>query len=302
MLLTRFLSQDGVAEISDFMPIEHVGHGHDLVRRVKAVRGEISLRMVCAPRFDYGRAEHSVVKSRHEVVFASKGKDRTTVRLRSTSPFRIEAGDAVAQLKLRAGQIASFILEEVQAGKESPSAQADYTSESFKETMNFWQQWVGRSRYRGRWRETVNRAALTLKLLTSQAFGSIVAAPTFGLPEELGGSRNWDYRYTWIRDASFTLYALMRLGYTGEAAAFISWIQELCRAMGPSGPLQVAYGIDGRCHLPETELDHRATSAPGQSGWAMPPPANCSSTSTASCWTPSISTTSMASPSRMICG
>ena len=256
MLLTRFLSNDGVAEISDFMPIEHLGHCHDLVRRVKAVRGEISLRMVCAPRFDYGRAEHRRQKRGNEVLFISQGKDRTALRLRATIPIQVKGGDALAEFKLRAGQSASFILEEAQAGKESPSASPGYTSESFKETMNFWQQWTIRSQYRGRWREMVNRAALTLKLLTSQPFGSIVAAPTFGLPEEIGGPRNWDYRYTWVRDASFTLYALMRLGYTEEAAAFMRWIEERCRGKTPSGPLQVMYGLDGRRHLPETELAH----------------------------------------------
>jgi len=256
MLLTRFLSDDGVAEISDFMPIEHLGHCHDLVRRVKVVRGEIPLRMVCAPRFDYARAKHTTEKRKHEVLFASKGKDRTALRLRTSVPVRLNDGDAAAEFKLRAGKSASFILEEVQAGEESPSTRPDYTSESFKETMNFWLQWVARSHYRGRWREMVNRAALTLKLLTSQPFGSIIAAPTFGLPEELGGSRNWDYRYTWIRDASFTLYGLMRLGYTEEAAAFMRWIEDRCRGMTPSGPLQVMYGLDGKGRLEETELKH----------------------------------------------
>jgi GH15 family glucan-1,4-alpha-glucosidase len=256
MLLTRFLSDDGVAEISDFMPIQHLGHAHDLVRRVKVVRGESALRMVCAPRFDYGRAKHSVEKRKDEVVFASKGKDHTVVRLRSSVPVRLKDGDAVAEFRLRAGESASFILEEVLEGEESPSTQADYTSESFKETMNFWLQWVGRSHYHGRWREMVNRAALTLKLLTSQQFGSIVAAATFGLPEEIGGTRNWDYRYTWIRDASFTLYALMRLGYTEEAAAFMRWIEDRCRGEASSGPLQVVYGIDGSSRLAETELKH----------------------------------------------
>jgi GH15 family glucan-1,4-alpha-glucosidase len=258
MLLTRFLSDAGVAEISDFMPIEHLGHCHDLVRRVKVVRGKIALRMVCAPRFDYGRAHHSIEQRDGEVLFVSKGRDRTAVRLRTSVAVRTRAGDAVAEFKLRAGESASFILEEAMAGQESPSAQADYTSESFKETMNFWLQWVARSQYRGRWREMVNRAALTLKLLTSQPFGSVVAAPTFGLPEEIGGRRNWDYRYTWIRDASFTLYALMRLGYTEEATAFMRWIEERCRAMTPARPLQVMYRIDGSRHLREVALPHLA--------------------------------------------
>ena len=256
MLLTRFLSDGGVAEVSDFMPISRPGDCQKLVRRVKVVRQEMALRMVCAPRFDYSRAEHTVEKRTNEVIFASKGKDQTTVRLRASVPIKIRGGDAVAEFKLAAGQSASFILENVIVGEESPASQAAYTSDSFKETMNFWLRWVGRSRYQGRWREMVKRSALTLKLLTSQSFGSIVAAITFGLPEEIGGSRNWDYRYTWIRDASFTLYGLMRLGYTEEAAAFIRWIEARTRDNTRRGPLQPVYGIDGRADLPEIVLGH----------------------------------------------
>src|SRR5262249_39561754 len=113
---------------------------------------------------------------------------------------------------------------------------------------------IAHSTYQGRWREMVNRSALTLKLLVSQPYGSMVAAPTFGLPEQLGGQRNWDYRYTWIRDASFTLYALIRLGYTGEAAAFMKWIEARCQELEPDGSLQIMYGIDGRHELPEEEV------------------------------------------------
>ena len=277
MLLTRFLANDGVAEISDFMPIKHLGHSHDLVRRVKVVRGEIPLQMICAPRFDYARAHHSVETRPNEVLFASKGPDHLVVRLRTEVPVQISNGDAVAQFKLRAGESAAFILKEVVAGEESPSARPDYTSESFKETMNYWLEWIGRSNYRGRWREMVNRAALTLKLLTSRPCGSIVAAPTFGLPEEIGGSRNWDYRFTWIRDASFTLYALMRLGYMDEARAFMRWIEERSRGRTPSGPLQVVYGLDGGSRLPEAELRHwtgyRTLQAGSDRQWRVRPTA-----------------------------
>jgi GH15 family glucan-1,4-alpha-glucosidase len=258
MLLTRFLSDAGVVEISDFMPIEHLGHCHDLVRRVKVVRGELALRAVCAPRFDYGRLKHTVEKRGRETLFVARDGVNTALRLRASVPVRIKDGDAVAEFKLRAGETVSFILEEAREGTESPAAQTDYTAEAFKETMNFWQGWVARSHYRGRWREMVSRSALTLKLLTSQEFGSIVAAPTFGLPEEIGGPRNWDYRYTWIRDASFTLYALMRLGYTEEAAAFMRWVEDRCREKTPIGPLQIMYRIDGNRHLKETELPHFA--------------------------------------------
>jgi GH15 family glucan-1,4-alpha-glucosidase len=228
ILLTRFLSDDGVAEVSDFMPISAMGHSHDLVRRAKTVRGEIKYRMVSDPHFDYGRAAHRVQKKKHEVVFISQGRDRTALRLRSTVPLRVENGAAVAEFTLPSEQNAAFVLEDANQQGESPFASGDYVSESFKQTMNFWRQWVGQSQYHGRWREMVNRSALTLKLLTSARYGSLVAAPTFGLPEEIGGVRNWDYRYTWIRDASFTLYALMRLGYTAEATAFIGWLEARC--------------------------------------------------------------------------
>jgi GH15 family glucan-1,4-alpha-glucosidase len=258
MLLTRFLSDDGVVEISDFMPVAHLGHFHDLVRRVKVVRGEIRLRMVCAPRFDYGRAEHTVEKHDREALFLSKGRDRTALRLRANVPVSIKNGDVVAEFKLKAGENASFILEEAGPGEESPAAQVNYTADAFKETMNFWLNWVSRSQYKGRWREMVNRSALTLKLLTCQEFGSLVAAPTFGLPEEIGGPRNWDYRFTWVRDASFSLHALMRLGYTDEASAFMNWIKDRSKEDTPSGPLQVVYRVDGSRQLRETNLAHFA--------------------------------------------
>ncbi len=256
ILLTRFLSDAGVAEVSDFMPITALGHAHDLVRRAKTVRGEIRYRMVCAPRFDYGRAEHRIEKHKNEVVFISRGADKTALRLRSQVPLRVEQGAAVAEFKLHSGQKAAFILEDANYSGGSPAARADYVINAFKETMNFWQGWIARSQYQGRWRSMVNRSALTLKLLSSAQFGSIAAAATFGLPEELGGVRNWDYRYTWIRDASFTTYALMRLGYSAEAAAFMRWIEDRCNELKPGTPLQVMYGIDGRHDLAETELRH----------------------------------------------
>lgn len=252
ILLTRFLGERGIATISDFMAMQHLGHSHNLVRRVKVVRGEISFRLVCAPKFDYARAGHTVKKGHHEVIFIPDKKGMPPVRLRGTVPLRVEDGEVVAEFKLCNEETASFILEE--AGDGSPSESPDYVSEAFKETMNFWLSWVGRSTYRGRWREMVHRSALTLKLLTSLPHGSIVAAVTFGLPEKIGGSRNWDYRYTWIRDSSFTLYALMRLGYTDEARAFMQWMELRCRELKAGKPLQVMYRIDGHREIPEKIL------------------------------------------------
>jgi GH15 family glucan-1,4-alpha-glucosidase len=256
VLLTRFLSDAGVAEVSDFMPIAEGTHAHDIVRRVKTVRGEIRLRMVCQPRFDYARADHTVERTADGVLFVAGGRLPMALRLRASVPLRVENGAAVAEFTLRADQAASFVLECVRPGQEAPASNPDYVATSFKDTVAFWRRWIARSSYRGRWREMVNRSALTLKLLTSEPHGSIVAAPTFGLPEAVGGGRNWDYRYTWIRDASFTLYGLMRLGFTDEAAAFMRWVEARCQELKPDGALQIMYGIDGRHELTEESLAH----------------------------------------------
>jgi GH15 family glucan-1,4-alpha-glucosidase len=132
------------------------------------------------------------------------------------------------------------------------------TAAVFDATVNYWRRWVAQSAYRGRWREMVQRSALTLKLLTYAPTGALVAAPTTSLPEQIGGERNYDYRYTWIRDAAFSLYGLLRLGFTEEASAFMSWLTDRTREwkIAASGPLRIMYGIDGRSELPEEELGH----------------------------------------------
>jgi len=238
------------------MPIHHLGHSHSVVRRAKCIRGDLDFRMVCSPRFDYGRATHRVQKKTHEALFLSDGPDKTVLRLRSQVPLKTENGDVIAEFKLRSGEKTTFILEEGSDGAETASRAPNYAVEAFKQTMNFWREWIQRSRYRGRWRNMVNRSALTLKMLTSARHGSMVAAATFGLPERIGGVRNWDYRYTWIRDASFTIYALMRLGYTQEATAFMRWIETRCGELKDHMPLQVIYALDGRQDLQETVLPH----------------------------------------------
>lgn len=260
VLLTRFLSDEqGVAEISDFMPVSGGQHVHDLVRRAKTVRGEVRYRMVCSPRFDYARADHQVEQEGpQKILFRSRGPDGTVLRLRASLPIRVRGADAVAEFTLRARETAFFVLEQVFEGHASPWDRPEHVAEAFKETVNFWRSWLGASRYQGRWRETVQRSALTLKLLTSAPDGSMVAAPTFGLPEEIGGERNWDYRYVWIRDASFTLYALLRLGFVEEAARFMRWVEARCGEAGEGQPLQVLYRLDGSRHVPEETLEHFA--------------------------------------------
>src|SRR5262249_2980260 len=152
--------------------------------------------MICDPRFDYGRAKHEARVVPEGATFVSQSM---RLLLRSDVPITVRDNAAVAEFTLRAGETATFVLEELRLDS-SPSASEDYAARSFKETSDFWRRWIARSSYRGRWREMVNRSALTLKLLTSRTYGSIVAAPTFGLPEHIGGVRNWDYRYAWIRD------------------------------------------------------------------------------------------------------
>jgi GH15 family glucan-1,4-alpha-glucosidase len=257
ILLTRFLFSEGVAEVSDFMPVGPEAKTRALVRRAKAVRGRLTFQMVCAPRFDYGRVTHRVERrSERELIFASEGPDSTTLLLRAEVPLSLGDGAAVATFQLNTGESVSFVLEALAPGRPSGSAATDFVSKSFKQANNYWRQWVARSTYRGRWRTAVNRSALTLKLLTSEPHGSMVASPTFGLPEYPGGTRNWDYRYTWIRDASFSLYALNRLGYTDEASAFMRWIEARCGELAPDGSLQVMYRIDGRHDIPEEILPH----------------------------------------------
>ncbi|MDT8435768.1 MAG: glycoside hydrolase family 15 protein [Gemmatimonadota bacterium] len=257
ILLTRFLHEDGVAEILDFMPVAEAGPAHRLIRQLRVVRGEIRFRVVCAPRFDYGRADHDVERADGHLRFRSRGDDGTSLRLFHSVPLEVRDGDAVAEFTLQAGETADFALIDGEApDAELPSSCDDaYVARAFEETRDYWRSWISRCRYDGRWGEVVRRSALALKLLASHRHGSFVAAPTFGLPERIGGERNWDYRFTWIRDAAFTLYGLMRLGYTEEAGAFMKWIAERC-AGDCDPPLQILYGIDGAHETPEIELAH----------------------------------------------
>jgi GH15 family glucan-1,4-alpha-glucosidase len=257
VLLTRFLSREGVGEITDFMPVEELYDGKELVRRVTTVRGEVHYKLYCSPRFNYARSPHKIeVKSPTEVVFASSGEDRTVLRLTSSVPLMISGNDVVAEFILSANQTADFLLEHID---RSPKVETDFKSfvtQSLFRTVNYWKNWIAQSNYRGRWLEIVNRSALVLKLLTSYHHGSIVAAPTFSIPESIGFKRNWDYRYTWIRDASFTVYSLLRLGYTKEAGGFMTWVEKLCRDIKGHGRLGIMYGIDGHRQLEEITLDH----------------------------------------------
>ena len=257
VLLTRFLAKQGVGEITDFMPVEELYVGKELVRIVSCVRGSLNFKLECRPRFNYARSKHSLErKGENELVFKSEGSDGIQLSLRSTIPLEVDSTDGVCRFTLNTGEHAIFILECVRDSDQSIVGVEAFANKALFDTINYWKDWISKSQYRGRWMEIVNRSALVLKLMTSRKYGSIVAAPTFGLPEEIGGVRNWDYRYTWIRDASFTVYALLKLGYKKEAREFMNWVERQCDDIGDAGNLSLMYSIDGRKDLVEIELDH----------------------------------------------
>ncbi|MCU7495464.1 MAG: glycoside hydrolase family 15 protein [Ignavibacteria bacterium] len=245
VLLTRFLSFDGVGEITDFMPVEELLKGHILIRRVTAVRGELTFTMNCSPRFNYARSGHSTEISNNVVYFRSQGEDKTALRLLSTVNLKVRNGDGFAEFRLKTGETADFILQFVRKSTIEIDDIKQFITENLYETMNYWKDWIAESKYTGRWQEIVNRSTLVLKLMTSCRYGSLVASPTFSLPEFIGGERNWDYRYTWIRDASFTIYTMINLGYTKEAGAFMKWVEKECQDIGNAGYLGLMHTISG---------------------------------------------------------
>lgn len=258
VLLTRFLSSEGVGELTDFMPAEELYIGHVLVRRLTNVKGTATYRMACCPRFNYARDSHQTeIIDDKTVLFHSNGETNLSIRLRSTVKIDLKENDAFAEFSLGLGETADFMLELY--SKDQPDVALslhEIITRELEETMEYWKSWMGLSKYKGRWQEIINRSALVLKLLTCHHFGSIVAAPTFSLPEHIGGGRNWDYRYTWIRDASFTLYAFINLGYTKEAGKFIKWVERLCQDIGDAGNLKLMYTIDGKKELDEKVLEN----------------------------------------------
>jgi len=257
VLLTRFLSEGGVGETTDFMPVASMNVGRKVVRIVTCVYGELDFTMHCSPRFNYARSLHAVDNMGVDgFVFTSEEEHPTKLRLRATVPSYVDNGSITAAFSLKQGDKAVFMLEFLDEGIPPVDDISKFAEEGLYATINYWKGWAARSKYRGRWMEIVNRSALVLKSMTSSEYGSIIASPTFGLPEEIGGTRNWDYRYVWIRDASFSIYALLKLGYKREARAFISWVEKQCEEIQDGGNLHLMYTIDGRKELVELELNH----------------------------------------------
>ena len=269
MLITRFLTDNGVGEVTDFMPIagQQSTDRHRLVRHLKVVRGTMEFVADIKPRFDYGRAEHTLEVTSDGFVFTSTNGQHLTLHptgMRELGSGGHDGGLNVERIgddlritaTLREGETAGVVLESM--GDRPRRISAAELEQMMNDTSRFWRDWVHRSTYRGRWREMVARAAMTLKLMTYAPTGALVAAPTAGLPELAGGERNWDYRYTWIRDASFSVYALLGLGYVSEAAAFGQWIRDRVVEHGGdgTGPLKIMYRVDGSSDLKEETLDH----------------------------------------------
>jgi GH15 family glucan-1,4-alpha-glucosidase len=255
ILLSRFLAEEGVAELTDYMPIgENGDEPNEIVRTVSVIRGNVSFKMLCQPRFNYASAGHELQVSDHCARFFPEDSLCPPMSLHSTQRLRQESQDVTASFTLEAGEQAFFVLGAIRADGEP--AEMRMVEERLFQTSRFWKAWIAKSNYRGRWREMVHRSALLLKLMISRECGSLVAAPTFSLPESLGGVRNWDYRFTWLRDATFTLYALIRLGFVDETEAFIEWLKGRLSDDAQRGPLQVMYGLDGRQQLDEMALDH----------------------------------------------
>src|ERR1700733_11452939 len=267
VLITRFLTPDGVGEVHDFMPVagKEVTDRHRLVRQVRVVRGTLRFLVDLQPAFDYARAKHTLHLTGDGGQFTSAGTD-LTLHLAGSPGTALEeqgivmqpAGDGLRVTRtLNAGQVWGVMLESMR-GVPPRRLRNEDVQRMLMETTNFWRTWLYGTTYRGRWREVVGRSAITLKLMTYAPTGGMVVGPTAALSAQVGGERNWDYRYTWIRDSSFSIYALLGLGFTEEAEAFIVWLKDRVseKAGGASGPLRMLYRVDGTSDLTEETLDH----------------------------------------------
>ncbi|MDG9675322.1 glycoside hydrolase family 15 protein [Micromonospora sp. DH14] len=265
ILITRFHTADGVGELLDFMPVTgaQATDEHRLIRLVRMVRGTMRFRVQCRPRFNYGRDPFELEVHPEGDLFRSPTLTFTLAAFKDVErAFHVgdlhrDADGVSARFTLQAGDIGGVALETVGAPRAPRALSTEQACELLAETRDHWRRWVGGSRYKGRWREVVERSAMTLKLMTYAPTGALVAAPTAGLPEQIGGQRNWDYRYTWIRDASFSVHALLRLGFTDEAQRYLLWLNARIReARDGAMPLQIMYRIDGSPDLPEEVLGH----------------------------------------------
>jgi GH15 family glucan-1,4-alpha-glucosidase len=245
ILETTFAGDGFTVMLTDFMPIR--GANSDIVRIVKGLRGASPMKMELSLRFDYGATVPWVTRNEEGIV-AIAGPD--LVVLRTTVPLTGEGLTTVSEFTVNEGESVEFVMTYGPSHFHAP--RAIHVSKALEETQRFWQEWASRCDYDGPYGNAVERSLITLKALTYRPTGGIVAAVTTSLPEQIGGPRNWDYRYCWLRDATFTLNAFMHGGYFQEAKAWQQWF--LRAIAGSPEQMQIMYGISGERYLPEREL------------------------------------------------
>ena len=246
ILETTFETAGGRVRVIDFMPLR--SEAIDLIRIVEGVEGRVPMRMDFAIRFDYGSIVPWVRATEHGIR-AIAGPD--TVYLRADVPLRGENLTTVSEFEVAAGERVAFDLTWTESHHPHPSREDPH--EALIHLEQYWREWSSRCTYEGRWRDAVMRSLITLKALTYAPTGGIVAAATTSLPEQIGGVRNWDYRLCWVRDATFSMYALLGGGYTAEAIAWREWLVRA--AAGLPEEMQIMYSIRGERHLTELEID-----------------------------------------------
>ena len=245
VLESTWQTPEGTLTVTDLMPPRD--RSPDLVRVVEATGGRVPVEMDLRLRFDYGAVTPWVVVGRSTSAVA--GPD--AVHLHTPVPVALESGALVARFDAVPGSPVPFVLEHHASHEPAPGPVT--APEALDRTLRFWEEWSGRSTYRGPWRDAVTRSLVTLKALTYDPTGGVLAAATTSLPEQIGGVRNWDYRFTWLRDATFTLQALLATGYVREARRWREWL--LRAAAGDPADLQIMYGIDGWRRLTEHTID-----------------------------------------------
>lgn len=257
ILITRFITPGCVIELTDFMPVRPGPldrHCSKLIRRVRAINGSAAIKLECVPAFHYATQEHQIETRDGGVLFRAPD---LSVYLASALPLKAAGKGVTAEFVLEESQTISFILGgDVGDCKSDFSLTENAMDELEEQTALYWRSWLAKCVYRGRWRGVVHRSALLLQLLTYAPTGAVIAAPSCSLPEWIGGERNWDYRYNWIRDAAYTIYALLRIGLLDEAARFMKWIEERCAELAEAESLQTVYAVDGGRQLHEETLPY----------------------------------------------
>ncbi|UOM36179.1 glycoside hydrolase family 15 protein [Acuticoccus sp. I52.16.1] len=252
VLVTRYEDGPNIVEVTDFMPIGEPEHTNQLVRIAAVVAGTATIEARCTPAFDYGRGPTKARLADAHVVYEDGGVT-LPMRLAATHPLHLDGLEASATAELAAGERMVLVL--VMDDAEQHLLKEDGVDLALADTIATWRDWTAQSDYDGPWRDMVMRSALALKLMFSDAHGAIVAAPTFGLPEAIGGERNWDYRYCWVRDSAFTIYAMLRLGFYAEADKYRAWIRDRIEEREVE-TIALMYRVDGSTDLDETLLPH----------------------------------------------